>query len=140
MKTTITKPLVQFILVTTLLTILFRISLSELLNNQLWNLVFIPSFRYNLAATNFGVGVYSIANASQITQVWDVTNTTAIAAKANNEAASTFSFKAELGDVREYVAVTASDYYTPISVSDSSVPNQNLKGTIFQGEDGNFDY
>ena len=96
------------------------------------------SFRYNLAATNFGVGVYSIANASQITQVWDVTNTTAIAAKANNEAASTFSFKAELGDVREYVAVTASDYYTPISVSDSSVPNQNIKGTIFQGEDGNF--
>ena len=33
------------------------------------------SFRYNLAATNFGVGVYSITNASQITQVWDVTNT-----------------------------------------------------------------
>lgn len=46
MKTTITKPLVQFILVTTLLTILFRISLSELLNNQLWNLVFIPPLIY----------------------------------------------------------------------------------------------
>ena len=45
------------------------------------------SFRYNLAATNFGVGVYSIASASQISQVWDVTNTTAIAAKANSEAA-----------------------------------------------------
>ena len=46
MKTTITKPLVQFILVTTILTILFRISLSELLNNQLWNLVFIPPVIY----------------------------------------------------------------------------------------------
>ena len=46
MKTTITKPLVQCILVTTLLTILFRISLSELLNNQLWNLVFIPPLIY----------------------------------------------------------------------------------------------
>ena len=46
MKTTITKPLVQFILVTTLITILFRISLSELLNNQLWNLVFIPPIIY----------------------------------------------------------------------------------------------
>lgn len=46
MKTTITKPLVQFILVTTLLTILFRISLSEVLNNQLWNLVFIPPVIY----------------------------------------------------------------------------------------------
>jgi hypothetical protein len=46
MKTTITKPLVQFILVTTLLTIMFRISLSEVLNNQLWNLVFIPPVIY----------------------------------------------------------------------------------------------
>ena len=96
------------------------------------------SFRYNLAATNFGVGVYSIANASQIAQVWDVTNTTAIAAKANNEGSSSFSFKAALGEVREYVAVTALDYYLPVSVSDPVVSNQNIKGTIFQGEDGNF--
>ena len=46
MKTTITKPLVQFILLTTLITILFRISLSELLNNHQWNLVFIPPVIY----------------------------------------------------------------------------------------------
>ena len=46
MKTTITKPFVQFILVTTFLTILFRISLSELLNNQMWSLVFIPPVIY----------------------------------------------------------------------------------------------
>ena len=46
MKSTITKPLVQFILVTTLLTIRFRISFSELLNNQLGNLVFIPPVIY----------------------------------------------------------------------------------------------
>ncbi|MDG1270341.1 MAG: peptidase C25, partial [Ulvibacter sp.] len=96
------------------------------------------SFRYNLAATNFGIGEYSIASASQISQVWDVTNTTAIAAKANNEALNTLTFKAELGSLREYVAVSPQDYYTPVSVSDSSVQNQNIKGTIFQGEDGNF--
>ena len=96
------------------------------------------SFRYNQAATNFGVGVYSISNASQISQVWDVTNTNAIATKTNSDAAATFSFKAALGEVREYIAVTASDYYTPVAIPDSSVPNQNIKGTIFQGEDGNF--
>ena len=96
------------------------------------------SFRYNLAETNFGVGAYSIANASQISQVWDVTNTNTIAAKANNEASSTFSFKASLGELREYVAVSPTDYYAPVSVSDASVANQNIKGTIFQGEDGNF--
>lgn len=46
MKTTITKPLIQFIVVTTILTVLFRISLSELLNRQLWNYVFIPPVIY----------------------------------------------------------------------------------------------
>ena len=46
MKTSITKPLVQFIVVTTLLTILFRISLSELLKEQLWNFVLIPPIIY----------------------------------------------------------------------------------------------
>ncbi|MBT7305925.1 MAG: peptidase C25, partial [Bacteroidetes bacterium] len=70
------------------------------------------SFRYNLAATNFGIGEYSIASASQISQVWDVTNTTAIAAKANNESLNTLTFKAELGSLREYVAVSPQDYYT----------------------------
>ena len=46
MKTTITKPLVQFIIVITLITILFRVSLSVLLNEQLWNYVFIPPVIY----------------------------------------------------------------------------------------------
>ena len=62
MKITITKPLVQFILVTTLLTILFRISLSELLNKQLWNLVFIPPVIYFIlmyvSGRNFGIKEY----------------------------------------------------------------------------------
>ncbi len=51
MKTTITKPLIQFIVVTTILTVLFRISLSELLNRQLWNYVFIPPVIYFISMT-----------------------------------------------------------------------------------------
>ncbi|MAR65194.1 MAG: hypothetical protein CMB83_04645 [Flammeovirgaceae bacterium] len=46
MKTTITKSLIQFITVTTFLTVIFRISLSEFLNEQLWSLVFIPPLIY----------------------------------------------------------------------------------------------
>ena len=46
MKTTITKSLIQFITVTTFLTIIFRISLSRFLNEQLWSFVFIPPLIY----------------------------------------------------------------------------------------------
>ncbi|MGB0376449.1 MAG: hypothetical protein ACPGC5_04560 [Flavobacteriaceae bacterium] len=46
MKTTITKSLTQFVLVITLLTILFRVSLSQFLNEQLWSFVFIPPIVY----------------------------------------------------------------------------------------------
>ena len=46
MKTTITKSLIQFITVTTFLSVIFRISLSEFLNEQLWSFVFIPPLIY----------------------------------------------------------------------------------------------
>ena len=46
MKTTITKSLIQFITLTTFLTVIFRISLSEFLNEQLWSFVFIPPLIY----------------------------------------------------------------------------------------------
>jgi hypothetical protein len=96
------------------------------------------SFRYNLAATNFGIGAYTLGNASQIAQIWDVTNTGNIRVKKNETAAGTFSFKAQLGDVREYVAVNTTDYYAPIEIGESRVLNQNIKGAIFQGENGSF--
>tara|TARA_B100000795_G_scaffold91023_1_gene66342 strand:- start:38974 stop:42948 length:3975 start_codon:yes stop_codon:yes gene_type:complete len=96
------------------------------------------SFRYALAASSFGLGTYSIANASQISQLWDVTHTNAIGVKNNEAAANTFSFNAALGDLREYVAVTPTDYFLPISIANANVLNQNIKGTIFQADDGSF--
>ena len=51
---------------------------------------------------------------------------------------STFSFKANLGEVRKYIAVDASDYYTPLKESQTKVANQNLKGTIFKNAQGQF--
>ena len=43
-----------------------------------------------------------------------------------------------LENLREYVAVNPSNYYQPIKINQSYVPNQNLKGTIFNDESGNF--
>ena len=96
------------------------------------------SFRYNDASTNFGVGEYFISNASQISQIWDVTDTGAIRIKNNEASVGNFSFKAQLGDLREYVAVHPSDYFSPIEIGESRVQNQDIKGTIFRGEDGAF--
>ncbi|HET8803726.1 MAG TPA: type IX secretion system sortase PorU, partial [Aequorivita sp.] len=52
--------------------------------------------------------------------------------------ASSFSFKQTMGEVREYVAVNPNNYFVPIKIAQSVVPNQNLKGTIFNDESGNF--
>lgn len=95
-------------------------------------------FRYNEAAALPGVGEYQLANATQFSQVWDVTDPTFITAKANANGAEVITFKQNMGEVREYVAVNPNDYYAPIKIPNSSVANQNLKGTIFKDDSGNF--
>jgi len=95
-------------------------------------------FRYFPAQDLFGViGQYEISNASQFSQVWDVTNPAFITSKQNDGGGS-ISFKANLGEIREYVAVNPNDYFTPVEASISQVLNQDLKGTIFNDASGNF--
>ncbi len=96
------------------------------------------AFRFNDAETIPGVGKFEIGNASQFSQVWDVTDTGNITAKQNESNASLFNFNVQLGELREYVAVNPNDYFLPIKGNQSLVPNQNLKGTIFNDESGNF--
>ena len=96
------------------------------------------AFRNNETADLAGVGEYQIANASQFSQIWDVTDPYFITTKRNETNASSLSFKQNLGKVREYVAINPSDYFTPVKISNSSVTNQDLKGSIFKDENGNF--
>lgn len=96
------------------------------------------NFRFDEAALLSGIGEYQFANASQYSQIWDVTNTGAITAIINESNAQNINFKAQMGQVRKYVAVHNSDFFAPISVTPSTVPNQNLKGTIFKDAQGNF--
>ncbi len=94
-------------------------------------------FTYNDAANNIGVIQYQFSNASSIDAVWDITdiyNTTKV---ADNDAAQ-FSFKATMGEARKYITVVSSDYYTPLRESNARVANQNLKGTIFNNSQGQF--
>ncbi|MBE9489282.1 MAG: type IX secretion system sortase PorU [Bacteroidetes bacterium] len=96
-------------------------------------------FKNNSVATASGIGQYNISNASTITQVWDVSDTYNVAAINNVDSNSTFSFKAQLGEQRSYLAVDNSDYFEPLQDSQSNVALQNLKGTIFLNEQGQFE-
>ncbi len=96
-------------------------------------------FKNNNVPLLSGIGQYNISNASAITQVWDVTDKYNVTTIINEDSNSTFSFKAQLGEQRTYLAVDNSDYFEPLKDSQSSVANQNLKGTIFLNNQGQFE-
>lgn len=96
------------------------------------------AFQYNKSSTLTGIGEYQISNASQFSQVWDVTNFQAIKSKQNEGNASNFVFKQNLGDMHKYIAVNPNDYYIPSQIANSVVQNQDLKGSIFLDESGSF--
>nr|WP_317632873.1 type IX secretion system sortase PorU [uncultured Flavobacterium sp.] len=95
------------------------------------------SFRVKDAANQIGIGSYNFVNASSISKIWDISDHQEVKTVATNTAAS-FSFKAQLGEVKEYLAIANNDFYKPIMISNPRVANQNLKGTIFA--DGDVDY
>lgn len=94
-------------------------------------------FQLDAAATTSGIAEYQISNASNISQVWDISDIYNIRA-AINEGQANFAFKANLGEVRKYVALDPSDYYNPLKESKSRVTNQDIKGTIFTNNNGDF--
>lgn len=94
-------------------------------------------FQYNSAGSTTGIVNYTFGNAAGISQIWDVTDLYNVS-KIENSNQPSFSFKAALGEIRKYITVDASDYYTPLKESQSKIANQNLKGTIFRNSQNNF--
>ncbi|MEP0263825.1 type IX secretion system sortase PorU [Dokdonia sp.] len=98
------------------------------------------NFRNNESATLSGLGEYVFGNANEYTQIWDVTDQTSITTTVNEGNQGTVSFKTPLGTLRQFVAVTPSDYFAPFRESNNTrVANQDLKGTIFQNANGDFE-
>jgi hypothetical protein len=87
-------------------------------------------FQYDLAAFGSGIINYSFANAKGISQVWDVTDIYNVT-KFENQNQSNFSIQANLGEVRKYIAIDATDYYTPLKTNKTKISNQNLKGNFY---------
>ena len=94
-------------------------------------------FQYDQSSSNLGIVNYSISNTVAIPQVWDVTDLYNVT-KIENSNQTTLNFKANLGELRKYIALDASDYYTPLKGTKSKITNQNLKGTLFKNGQGQF--
>ncbi len=94
-------------------------------------------FQYDLSNSTIGIGAYEFTNSNTISQVWDVTDIYNVE-KYENPSSSTFSFKANMGSLRKYVAIDFSNLYTPLKDATSQISNQDLKGTIFKDNQGNF--
>ncbi|WP_396595917.1 type IX secretion system sortase PorU [Dokdonia sp. R86516] len=97
------------------------------------------TFRNPDAGMQSGVGAYSLSNMQDYTQIWDVTNQTEIRA-LELDGEQNVSFKSLLGTEKSFVAVHPSDYLMPFRESgNTQLANQNLKGTIFQNNSGDFE-
>ena len=94
-------------------------------------------FQYDLSSSTLGIVSYTLSNSAGISQIWDVTDIYNVT-KSENANQTTFSFKANLGELRKYVAIDPLDYYTPLKTSKTKIANQNLKGTIFKNAQGQF--
>jgi hypothetical protein len=94
-------------------------------------------FQYDLSNASLGIVSYDVSSASGISQIWDVTDIYNVT-KVENTNQAALSFKANLGELRKYVAIDAADYYTPLKSSKTKIANQNLKGTLFKNAQGQF--
>lgn len=96
-------------------------------------------FRLNSAGTSTGILQYNFTNASSISEVWDITDIYNATSLPNEGAQGAFSFKANLGEVRQYITVVPGDYYSPLRDGTPKVANVNLKGTLFKNNQGQFE-
>ena len=94
-------------------------------------------FQYGLSSSIMGIVSYNISNATGISRVWDVTDIYNVT-KVENSNQATFSFKANLGELRKYIAIDALDYFVPLKSGKTKIVNQNLKGTLFKNNQGQF--
>ena len=94
-------------------------------------------FQYNQSESAIGVVNYEISNATAITQIWDITDLYNVT-KIENSNQNTLNFKANLGELRKYIALDPTDFYTPLKDNKSKIANQNLKGSLFKNSQGQF--
>lgn len=81
---------------------------------------------------------YNIDNASSVLEVWDITNKYDVSSAINLNQENNFSFKSSAGTLKYYITVSSSDFLQPLRDNSTYVSNQNIKGTIFNNSQGQF--
>ncbi|EDP72193.1 hypothetical protein FBALC1_13867 [Flavobacteriales bacterium ALC-1] len=85
-----------------------------------------------------GIVEYTLGSASNVREIWDITDRFNVTNTLNIDNQNDISFKAQSGEERLYLAFSNSDTFLPKKDSRSRVANQNLKGTIFNNAQGVF--
>ena len=96
-------------------------------------------FKNKEVITTPGIAQYNIANTNNIREIWDITDRFNVSTTINSGNAGAMSFKAMSGEERTYLAFSNSDVFQPKVDSRTVVSNQNLKGTIFNNNQGEFE-
>ncbi|WP_179335778.1 type IX secretion system sortase PorU [Winogradskyella costae] len=96
-------------------------------------------FKNKDVITTPGIVQYNITNTNAIREIWDITDRFNVSTTVNSGNASTMSFKAGSGEERTYLAFSNSNTFLPKVDSRTVVSNQNLKGTIFNNSQGEFE-
>jgi len=86
-------------------------------------------FHHPDAWTNTGVASYKISQASDIMEVWDITNIYNPLFLTNSQ--TSLEFKFNQGAPRKFIAVDKNDLYIPEVIENSKLPNQNLHREVF---------
>ncbi|WP_298903115.1 type IX secretion system sortase PorU [uncultured Psychroserpens sp.] len=95
-------------------------------------------FKNNEVALNPGIAQYTLDNASNVQEVWDITDKYNVQAIINADQSQNLIFKDVAGSNKRYVTLTNLDYFDPLRDANTTVNNQNIKGTIFQNAQGEF--
>ena len=96
-------------------------------------------FRNNIVETSDGIAAYEISNSSNIREVWDITDKFNVTNVLNSNQDANFSFKANSGERREYIAINNQNFFSPQRDGNTIIPNQDIKGTIFLNSQGEFE-
>lgn len=87
-------------------------------------------FHYKDASNLSGIAKFRIQNTENTTQIWDVTNPSRITNTVNSAGSSSLTFKANMGEVHRYIALSPNDFYSPKIPLTPHVNNQNLKAEM----------
>lgn len=88
-------------------------------------------FTKNSVASTGGIVEYQLNNSQNVSEVWDISDRFNVTSYQNNNNNSLFSFKAQAGSVKTYLAFGSNNFLDPSRENSAQVANQDLKGTIF---------